>query len=167
MTPIELKAIGPWFRDGERYLNGTPIDWTPISYDTMFWMKVLRELLDAPIKLIRGAHPNRPSAVDATCSSVPLAQVYTALTRLQRVSWGIYSGNTFHLDTREFEYCPARWLAVHDHEEGILKQFGLGELETNRKDGWIYLNYHHPKALDAVNLVCRLAERPRTGTTTV
>jgi hypothetical protein len=163
MTPAELQTLGPYFRPGERYLNGTPVEWTSIHYETMFWLKVLREHLDAPIHLIRGAHPHQPTAIDACCPSVPLAQVFLALTRVPRCSWGIYSGASFHVDCREFRFLPSRWLAVKLEEERLLKEFGLGELETARKGGWIYLSFNHPKALDAVNLVCRLADGKRTA----
>lgn len=167
MTPAELQTLKPYFRDGERYLNGTLVDWSTISYETMFWIKQLREHLGESIRLIRGAHPNRPSAVDFCCPDVPMGQLFLALTRVQRGSWGIYSGASAHLDTREFDYLPARWLAVKESEDHLLKEFGLRELEASRKDGWIYLNYSHPKALDAVNLICRLAEGQRTSPTAV
>lgn len=161
MTPQELVALGPYFREGERFLNGTVIDWNTIDYQTMFWVVQLRTSLDAPISLIRGAHPNRPSAVDACCPSVPLAQVFMALTRLQLCSWGIYSGCSFHVDTREFRYLPSRWLAVKEAEEHALISSGLRELITSRRDGWLYLSYAHPRAFEAVALVCRLAESKR------
>lgn len=163
MTPQELSMLGPYFRDGERFLNGTVIDWTTIDYQTMVWMVQLRTSLDAPIALIRGAHPNRPSAVDACCPSVPLGQVFMALTRLQRCSWGIYSGCSFHVDTREFDYLPSRWLAVKEQEEAQVKAAGLSELITSRKDGWLYLSYAHARAIEALALVCRIAEGKRAA----
>jgi hypothetical protein len=118
MTKAELASLA-YFKDGERFLNGQVVDWEPIAYRTMYWLAELRRLLDAPIHLIRGAHPNRPSAVDACCPSVPLAEVFLGLTRLPECSWGIYSGCSFHLDTREYERVPARWLAVKDAEERL------------------------------------------------
>lgn len=162
MTSTELATLA-YFRDGERFLNGTVIDWSTIHYKTMYWMAELRRLLDAPIRLIRGAHPNRPEAVDACCPSVPLAEVYLALTRLPGCSWGVYSGCSFHLDTRAYEHVPARWLAVKENEERVLKEFGLRNLETSRRDGWIYLAYGPAASLEAVTLICRLAEGQRTA----
>jgi hypothetical protein len=163
MTEAELTMLDPFFRDGERYLNGQVIDWSTISYRTMFWLVQLRNQLQSPIRLIRGAHPNRPSAVDACCPSAPLAQIFMALTRLQQCSWGIYSGCSFHVDTREFSYLPARWLAVRPDEEVYLSGRGLTGLIVDRKDGWLYLSYAHPRALEAALLVCELAERQRGG----
>lgn len=163
MNQSELTSLGPYFRDGERLLNGQTVDWSTIHYETMFWLKQLREHLDAPIRLIRGAHPHQPTAVDACCPTVPLSHVFMGLTRLQRCSWGLYSGASFHVDTREFRYLPARWIAVKLEEERLLKEFDLADLETARKDGWIYLTFNHPKALDAVTLICRLADGKRTA----
>ena len=161
MTPAELQTLGPYFRPGERYLNGKPIDWNTIDYQTMFWMRKLREHLGAPIRLIRGAHTHQPTAVDACCPMVPMAQVFLALTRLQRCSWGIYSGASFHVDTRPFQYLPARWAAVKEDQEGLLKDAGLADLETYRKDGWIYLSFNDARALEGVRFVCELADGQR------
>lgn len=159
MTPAELQSLSPWFREGERFLNGTVIDWSDIAYRTMFWMVELRKRLDSPIHLIRGAHPGKPTAVDACCPGRPLSAVYMALTRLQECSWGVYSGNSFHLDTRPFEYVPARWMAVKGDEEGILADHGLQALVTSRKDGWVYLSYDHDRAFEGLSLVLELARR--------
>ena len=161
MTQAELIMLGPYFRDGERLLNGRIVDWSTISYQTMCWMVQLRRAIDAPIRLIRGAHPNRPSAVDFCCPGVPLAQLFMVLTRIQRCSWGIYSGGSAHLDTREFEYLPARWLAVKPEEEVYLSGRGLTGLIYDRKDGWLYLSYAHPRSLEAVSLICELSEKRR------
>jgi hypothetical protein len=160
MTLAELAELG-YFRDGERFLNGQVIDWATIDAATMRAVAELRRLVDAPVHLIRGAHPNRPSAVDGCCPSVPLAAVFLALTRLQGCSWGIYSGCSFHVDMRAFERVPARWLAVKEREEHLLKTFGLDGLVTGRKDGWIYLAYGPAASLEAVTLICRLAEGQR------
>lgn len=158
MTLAELAAIGPWFHEGERYLNGKEIDWAVVNYKTMYWVKRLREMLDAPITLIRGPHPNRPEAVDACCPELPLSRVYLALTRIPECSWGVYSGNSFHIDTREYQYKPARWMAVKAGERGKLHDAGLSDLVTDHKDGWLYLAYDHPKAFQALSLVFQLAE---------
>lgn len=156
MTLQELATLR-YFRPDERYLNGQPIDWASISYRTLYWLDVLRAELGAPIRLIRGAHPHQPTAVDACCPARSLAEVYLALTRLPDCSWGIYSGASFHVDTREYETLPARWLAVRETEVPLLRECGLAELETGRRDGWVYLSYRHPRSLEAIGLICRLA----------
>lgn len=158
MTPAELDTLAPYFHDGERYLNGTVIDWSVVNYKTMFWVKRLREMLDFPVTLIRGPHPNRIEAVDACCPGVPLSRIYLALTRIPECSWGVYSGNSFHIDTRDYQYKPARWMAVKDRELGTLHDAGLTDLIASHKDGWIYLAYDHPKAFQALSLVFQLAE---------
>lgn len=158
MTHDEVAQL-TYFRDGERFLNGRPIDWSTIDVRTMRAMDALRGYLDSPVHLIRGAHPNRPSAVDACCPQKPLSAVFLALTRLHYVSWGIYSGCSFHLDAREFQGFPARWAAIKTEEEGILKDRGLACLEAYRADGWIYLRYNHDRSLDGINLVCELSEK--------
>lgn len=156
MTPDELKTL-TYFRDGERYLNNTQVDWSTIDYHTMQCVELLRQYLDEPIILIRGAHPNRPSAIDACCPKKPLSAVFLALTRLQYASWGIYSGGSFHIDVRTFHGYPARWAGIKIEEEGILKDRGLACLEAYRANGWIYLLYNHDLSLDGINLVCELS----------
>lgn len=168
MTAAELATL-THFRAGERFLNGQPVDWSTISYRTAYWLDVLRGLLGAPIVLIRGAHPHQPSAVDACCPERPLAEIYLALTRLPECSWGIYSGASFHVDTRQYETVPARWLAVKESEAHVLAEHGLAALETGRRDGWVYLAYGPAKSLEAVKLICELAEarrrQPQTAAT--
>lgn len=163
MTKDELVRLAPYFDESERFVNGAPVLWDSISIDTMLHVRILREVLAAPIWLIRGAHPNRPSAIDGCCPAVPLAQIFMALTRLQRCSWGIYSGNSFHIDTREYHDVPARWLAVKLEERPQLEAAGLGHLVSDRRDGWLYLDYGQADSLAAVRVVCRLAERPRAA----
>jgi hypothetical protein len=158
MRPAELGLLAPWFTDGERYLNGKVIDWSIVNFKTMFWVKRLREALDEPILLIRGPHPGRPEAVDACCPTVPLSRLFLALTRIPECSWGVYSGNSFHVDTRDYQYKPARWMAVKDREAEALREAGFAELVTNKKDGWLYLAYDHPKAFEALTFLFRLAE---------
>jgi hypothetical protein len=159
MTLDELRSLGSFFSATERTLDGKPVRWEDYSYATMRHIVLLREHLAAPIILIRGAHPGKPSAIDACCPSRPLAQVFMALTRLVGASWGIYSGRSFHVDTRPYEKLPARWLAIKDSEEQILQQRGLAALVAYRQGGWIYLSYDHPRSLDAVLLVCELADK--------
>jgi hypothetical protein len=129
-----------------------------VNYQTMFWMTHLREGLDAPLRLIRGPHPNRASAVDACCPDRHLAHVFLGLTRLPSCSWGVYSGGSFHVDTREYDYRPARWMAVKDSQAERLKEAGFADLVTSHKDGWLYLAYDHPQSFEALSLVFHLAE---------
>lgn len=166
MTPEQLASIGPYFRDGQRYLNGTPIDWTTMNHDTMQALRQLRELLDAPITLIRGPHPDptgqkpwKATAVDACAPSVGLDRVVMALCRIQRVSFGVYSGNSFHLDTRPFGATPARWMAIRPQEEPHLGERGLTQLVTNRVDGWTHLSWSHARGFEGLQLVIGLAKR--------
>lgn len=160
MTPDELSQL-TFFRDGERYLNGLPIDWSTVDGKTMHAIDHLRGYLDAPIHLIRGAHPHQATAVDACCPGRPLSLVYLALTRLAGASWGIYSGNSFHLDNRAISALPARWMAIRESEVTELQERGLADLVAYSSDGWIYLKYNHDLSLRGVVFVCELSERHR------
>lgn len=162
MTLDELAALAPYFREGERYLNGTLIIWPDLHFRTMILVKTLRELLDAPIRLIRGPHPGKPTAIDACCPDRPLSQIFMALTRLQGCSWGVYSGNSFHLDLRDLVHgLPARWMAVKIEEEPTLKEHGLDGLITSRASGWAYLSWNHARSFEALGIVLRLADGKR------
>ena len=48
MTKAELIKLEPYFREGERRLNGQPVQWDSAVYRTARWLVVLRELLDSP-----------------------------------------------------------------------------------------------------------------------
>lgn len=166
MKQLELVQLSPYFRDGERYLNGQVIDWNEVSFETMQAVHRLREMLDTRIVLIRGPHPDpdgtkpfKRTAVDACAPGVDLGQVAMALFRLQRVSYGLYSGNSFHIDTRPFTSEPARWMAIKPREEVYLNQQGLQEVVSGRADGWTYLNWSHPRASEALVLVLSLAKQ--------
>lgn len=169
MTPEELAQIGPWFRAGERYLNGTPVSWAEVSFPTMRALVQLRELLDSPVRLIRGPHPDpegtkpyKQTAVDACAPDVSLGHVTMALFRLQGVSFGVYSGNSFHLDSRPIAPHPARWMAVKSYEEPYLLEHQLHPLITTRANGWTYLAWGHPRSYEALTLVLSLARRHAT-----
>ncbi len=161
MTKTQLGTLA-FFRDGERFLDGTPIDWTPIHYETMQSLELLRRDLDAPISLIRGAHPgetdNKRTAVDACAPKVRLERVFMGLTRLPRVSFGLYSGNSFHIDLRA-QPKPARWMAVRELERMYLYDRDLHELVASKADGWLYLTWNHARSFEALNLVFELAAR--------
>jgi len=174
VTPEELTKIGPWFRAGERYLNGTPVSWHAVSFPTMQALVQLRELLDSRILLIRGPHPDpdgtkpyKQTAIDACAPDVSLATVTMALFRLQGVSFGVYSGNSFHLDSRPFTTYPARWMALKTYEEPYLAEHQLQPLITSRADGWIYLAWSHPRSYEALTLVLSLARKQATPTAEV
>lgn len=159
MTKVELAKLEPYFREGERRLDGQPVQWDSAVYRTARWLVVLRELLDSPVRIIRESHGHRPDAIDACVPGVPLEQVYLALTRLPGVSFGVYSGGSFHIDTRAYENTPARWMAVHarDHDRALLHTRGLLSLVTGEKDGWIYLAYNHRDSWRGLQLVFDLA----------
>lgn len=113
MTLTELALLSPYFRDGERLLNGTPVDWSQVAFEPMRQVFTLRNLLDEPVRLIRGAHPTRPDAVDFCVPTVPYKQLVMAVLRLP-CSYGFYSGASVHVDTRSGP--TARWLAVKENE---------------------------------------------------
>ncbi len=171
MTRQQLAVLAPYFREGERFLNGSVVEWATISFATMAQIRILRELMDSPVRLIRGAHPNRPEAVDACCPGRSMQEVFMQLTRLQEISWGIYSGNSFHIDTRVFRDVPARWMAIKDSEAGILRDRGLESVRAVTRgaqdQGWIYLAWNHPRAFAALELVFELADGRRIGSETV
>lgn len=170
MLPAEVRRLAPWFSPTERYVNGQPVDWDGMNFKTMMWLKVLREQLSSPIQLIRGPHPNRPEAVDACCPGLSLRRVFMELCRLPVCSWGIYSGNSFHLDTREYLDVPARWMAVHTHERPSLVAAQIEHLVTSEKDGWLYLSWSHEygwKALDVVFILADLTRYQRQAPPTV
>lgn len=159
MTKAELVKLGPYFREGERRLDGQPVQWDSAVYRTARWLVVLRELLGSPVRIIRESHGHRPDAIDACVPGVALEQVYLALTRLPGVSFGIYSGGSFHIDTRAYDSTPARWMAVHarPHDRALLTTRGLGHLVTAEKDGWLYLAYNGPDSWRGLQLVFDLA----------
>jgi len=166
MHYASLQSLAPYFREGERYLNGRVIDWTEVDYQTMSALFRLRELLDTRIMLIRGPHPDpdgtkpfKRTAIDACAPGADLGQVAMALFRFQTISFGLYSGNSFHIDTRPFKLEPARWLAIKPTEEVHLAERGLKELVSSRSDGWTYLNWSHPRASEGLALVLSLARR--------
>lgn len=155
MRPDQLATLAPYFREGERYLNGTVVRWEDLSFPTMCALYRLRELLDTRIILIRGPHPDptgtkpyKQTAVDACAPGADLGQVAMALFRFQLISFGLYSGNSFHLDSRLFPKEPARWLAIKPAEEAQLAERGLSGLISSCADGWTYLNWSHPRASD-------------------
>ncbi|WP_447983774.1 hypothetical protein [Nitrospira sp. Nam74] len=161
MTPAELQRLAPYFSAGEQYVSGQPIEWSIVNFKTMMWLKALRQQLGQPILLIRGPHPNRPEAVDACCPALSLRRVFMELCRIPFCSWGLYSGNSFHLDTREYADLPARWLAVHTSERGTLVSAQLEDLVTSEKDGWLYLPWSHALSWKALEVMFVLADGKR------
>ena len=59
MTKAELAKLEPYFREGERRLDGQPVQWDSAVYRTARWLVVLRELLDSPVRIIRESHGHR------------------------------------------------------------------------------------------------------------
>lgn len=170
MTPKQLERLSPVFHKGERFLDGTVIDWQTVDFETMLTVKRLREILGAPLRLIRGAHPDpagrnpfRATAIDACVPTLPLGQVAMGMFRLQQASYGLYSGNSFHLDSRLFTLAPARWLAIRPNEKHHLDRLDLLDLITKQTDGWLYLSWSHKRSHEALQLVLQLAAA-HTGT---
>ena len=166
MTPQQLADLKPYFQIGERYLNGRVVAWDEIAYPTMMAIRRLRELLDTRVILIRGPHPDpdgtkpyKLTAIDACAPGTDLGHVAMTLFRFQGISYGLYSGNSFHIDSRPFEKEPARWLALKPHEEVHLSERGLTSLITTRADGWTYLSWSHPRASEGLALVLSLARK--------
>lgn len=158
MTPAEVLRLGPWFTEKERYVSGLPVEWATVNFKTMLGMKTLREQLGSPIHLIRGPHPNRPEAVDACCPALSLRRVFMELCRLPHCSWGLYSGNSFHLDTRDYVDAPARWLAVRTSERSELSARGFKNVITAERNGWLYLPWSHASSWDLLALVLALSD---------
>ena len=161
MTRAQLDDLTPFFSDTETYLSGKVVDWNPIAFETMRLLYEVRKRLGQPIKLIRGAHPNRVEAVDWCCPSLPYGAVVMEALRMP-CAVGIYSGRSLHADTRPMpDGLCARWLAVRDRELPLLGK--IKGLEASRANGWVYLRWSDADGLsfDALQLVVDLAE-PRS-----
>jgi hypothetical protein len=159
MTPDELKMLAPYFDATEKYLDGRKVEWSVVNFPTMQILWRVRAKLGHPVYLIRGPHPNRPEAVDATVPNLPLSLVAMEVLRVPCAA-GIYSGNSFHLDTRPLSdgELPPRWLAVKPEEEPLLRYDGLDELIAERKSDWCYLKWTDARGPQALKLVCQLAD---------
>lgn len=162
MTPTELKSL-VYFHEGERNLSGQLLNWEKDGdYQTIFWLQQLRQKLDSPIQIIRLAHPGKPTAVDWYCPGRKYRDVVMEVLRLPLCSYGFYSGNSVHIDRREYEFLPARWLAIKEAERHDLHVRGLDHLAGSVANGWIYLAWDW----EALQLVIELAER-KSGETPV
>jgi hypothetical protein len=162
MTSDELKTLAPYFDATEKYFDGRPVNWTVVNFPTMQVLWRVRARLSHPVYLIRGPHPTRPEAVDATVPALPLSLVAMEVLRVPCAA-GVYSGNSFHLDTRPLgdAELPARWLAIKPEEEPLLRYGGLDELVAERKSEWLYLKWADARGPEALKLVCQLAEARR------
>lgn len=154
MTPGELASL-TYFRDGERDLAGRPLDWSQADWATMHALESLCQSLDSPITIIRLAHPGKPTAIDWCCPGRRYGEVVMAVLRLPYCSYGFYSGNSVHIDRREYATLPARWLAVKVEERAHLHDHGLENVVTGEANGWLYLAWNW----GALKLVIELAER--------
>ena len=163
MNEHQLSLLHPVFIQGEKYTNGMPINWADVDYYTAVRLRALRLHLDKPVRLIWNVYHRNTNKTDATFPGLPLSQVFMGPTRLD-CSWGIYSGNSIHLDTRVPDPDHHRWMAVRPSEIGMLKQRNLLELVTNMDDvedgtaEWAYLSWTHPKAVEGLWLVLQIAE---------
>lgn len=161
-----------YFDRSERRTDGLPVDWDLVDFRTIHAIDQMRARLNAPVYLIRETHPNRPGAIDGTCPTIPLSYVFMeGLMRLDGASWGVYAGNSWHVDFRAPEQglsWPARWMAVKPSHAPLLKERGLECLiqrqkEGIEKDGWVYLIWNHPRSYEGLSLVFELSERHWKG----
>ncbi len=163
MTEGELSLLAPVFTRGERYLNGMTINWADVDYRTASQLKILRMHLGKPVRLIWNVYHRNTDRIDAAFPRVALPQVFMGLTRLE-CSWGIYSANSIHVDTRIPDPVHHRWMAVKPQDFGMLKQRKLDCLVTNLDAveagtaEWAYLAWNHPKSVEGLWLVLELAE---------
>lgn len=175
MTPAELHSLR-WFSQGEYRQDDRPIVWDEACYQTFYWLDRLRDWLASPIVVIRETHRFRKghgnpwdhTAVDFTMPRIPLGQLFAALSRFPLFSWGLYSGNSAHVDLREWDekrsILPARWLAVKPDEVPMVEQAGLRHLlapVTKPGGTWRYLTWSAPETPQALALVCHLADEKR------
>lgn len=154
MTPEQLATL-TFFRPGERALSGAPLNWEEGHYESVRLLEILRRRLDSPLRIIRLAHPGKPTAIDWCCLGRSYREVVTEVLRLPQASYGFYSGNSVHIDLRAFTDVPARWLAVKEAEKGLLFDAGLGHTLTGKASGWLYLQW----TWDGLAFVIELAER--------
>ena len=150
----------------ENTLDGKQVEWDGYHYETMAWMDILRQQLKFSITLIRGGAehgPTKLTCVDAV-SSAPFTSLVMSLMRLPAVSWGVYEGGSFHLDLREYDPLPARWMAFRDNEwrEQDLFRRGWGQLISGKKDGWIYLSWNHESSFMALDLLVKMNTAPQS-----
>lgn len=165
MTPFELKQC-KYFDQTEKYLGTSRlIDFSAFSASAMFALDQLRESLGSAVYILRGPHPNRPEAIDACCPGRSMEQVFMQLCRLQFVSWGVYSGNSFHLDARAFVGVPARWFAVHSSQSARVVSAGCPVVKSaqipNGSNAWDYFAWDHPKAFEGLTICLEIARSAR------
>lgn len=165
MTPEELKTL-THFDDSEKLMNGQFVDWSKTGYMTAWWLDQLRLQLGSPIRIIRETHPNRADAIDACCPGRSMTQIFMALTRLPGVSWGVYSGNSFHIDTRSYETLPKRWLALKPKELYLVEGWGIPHIFAEGNQ-WAYFPFEHERSFDVLRLICNLSESLLKETTNV
>jgi len=163
MTPSQVQSLHH-FGLNERTWTGTPVAWEGYHYETMAWMDIFRQHLRVPISLIRGGvehGPNKLTCVDAVAHT-DFSRVVMGMMRLPGLSWGVYEGSSFHLDMRQYDSVPARWLAFRHNElrEKDLFRRGFGELISGRKDSWIYMNFNHVRSFDVLAYLVHLNQQP-------
>lgn len=159
MTPNEVDKLA-YFLPNEKTLDGKPVVWEDYNVDTMHCVDTLRNQVARSITLIRGAHPKRLEAVDGT-SQAPLSRIAVELMRFSGVAWGVYTGNSFHIDTRSLKpygQLGPRWMAIRREERAFFEQLGFGDLIKQEASNWLYLTWSHDKALEALQIVCSVAE---------
>jgi hypothetical protein len=170
MSPEQLQTL-QYFKNDETDFTNRMIDWAGYDYETMFWLNVMRIHLRHSIQVIRGGIEHDPvklsklTCVDAV-SSAPFPQVLMTLNRLPGLSWGVYEGGSFHIDRREYDGFPKRWLAFRKNEEreADLFQRGFGELIGEKKTGssWLYLSWNHVQSFSALKYLVKINSNPAT-----
>lgn len=166
MTRDEVNGLR-YFAWGEKDILGKPIDWEQANAYTMRRVDELRHVLGHPIMIIRITHPHRPDAVDATAPTTTLSHVTMELMRLPGASWGVYTGNSFHIDTRLYNIpptnLPARWMGIKPCHRMFFQSRGLGDLIVEPRQGvksdWLYLKWNHPRSFEALGWVLAIAEK--------
>ena len=158
-----------YFSEGERRIDGTPIDWDRVAPGLLAHLDAVRGEIGAPIKILREYHPHREwSAIDFVSDAPAEVVVMRLLSR--PVAVGIYAGKhgpSYHVDEREppLGGMPPRWLAVHPSQESrwcaLAARERIGDLESNRKPNWIYLRYSHEDAFLALLVTVQCAEETR------
>lgn len=137
MLPYQLTHL-QHFSQGERDLAGRLIDWNQYNFLTMQELDRLRSLIGSRCVLIRGAHPTKPTAIDAVWPDAPFEKVVMALLR-SGLSKGLYQGKSIHLDQQMRSDGLARvWLAFHADQQDRLFGLGYKVCYDYSADGWDY-----------------------------
>lgn len=168
MTLDEVSQLDN-FTTSERDAYGKQVQWENYDKETMIIIDQFRSYLGqliqqvdsklrASIFLIRGGVEHDPikfskmTAVDFV-SRAPFKYVMMSLMRLPLpVSWGVYEGCSVHFDRRSFPVYPARWFAFRNNLDRVndLREKGFKSSLYNASGSWLYCNWNHPQAWNAL-----------------